>query len=80
MNKQLQDFARATLLAGLNKLPEGWQNRFKQMYAGNSKRSVHDTWAIPLTEVVSAIPADKLDWAMTQVQNSLDKLPVPVTA
>lgn len=80
MNKQLQDFARATLLEGLNKLPEGWQNRFKQMYAGNNKRSVEDTWAIPIADVVRDIPADKLDWAMTQVQNSVDKLPASAAA
>lgn len=74
MNQQLQDFARKTLIEGLLQLPDGWQEQFKLMYArNNGKRTVEDAKALPLAQVIAQIPADKLDWAMTQVQNSLNK-------
>jgi len=75
MNKQLQDFARETLKAGLAKLPEGSHRKFKLMYARDSgKRSVADAVAMPINDVVDLMPDDRLDWAMQQVQSSLDKL------
>ena len=67
MNNQLQAFARKTLKEGLAQLPEGWQRRFKQMYAfGNLDTDIK--------AVVDNMPNDKLDWAMQQVENSLAKL------
>ena len=65
MNKQLQDFARKNIIEGLQKLPEGWVGRFRQMY-GNQEDTTED--------VVKKMPANKLDWAMLQVDNSLKKL------
>jgi len=67
MNNQLQEFARQNLKDGLTKLPEGHQELFKRMYShGNLEASIND--------VVDGMPEDKLDWAMQQVQRSLDKL------
>ncbi len=66
MNKQLQEFARKTLLEGLNRLPEKNQMVFKCMYSNdNLKASIGD--------VVANMPADKLDWAMEQIENTLNK-------
>ncbi len=67
MNKQIQDFARQTLRDGLGQLPESTQFIFKKMYSPNDTTK-------PINDVVDSMPADKLDWAMQQVQRSLDKL------
>jgi hypothetical protein len=66
MNNQLQSFAREELKSGLAQLPEGCQHRFKQMYShGNLDANIND--------VVDNMPEDKLDWAMQQVEKSLEK-------
>jgi fructosamine-3-kinase len=67
MNARLQAFARTTLKEGLAKLPADWQHRFKQMYAHN-----HLEWEMDM--VVDRMNEADLDWAMTQVENSLKKL------
>jgi len=75
MNKQLQDYAREQLKAGLAQLPETWHRTFKLMYGrDNGKRSVEDAVALQINDVVDIMPEDKLDWAMQQVENSLKKL------
>ena len=67
MNKQLQNYVRATLKEGLAQLPEPNQLLFKRMYSyKNLKANIND--------VVDTIPEDKLDWAMQQVQRTLDKI------
>lgn len=58
---------RAKMKEGLAQLPEGWQKRFKQMYAG-------DDLDKPIDAVVDDMPEEKLDWAMQQIENSLGKL------
>ena len=67
MNKQLQDFARQTLKDGLAKLPENNQMIFKRMYS-------HKNLDLHINDVVDIMPEDRLDWAMQQVQRSLDKI------
>lgn len=75
MNEQLQQYARQSLKDGLEQLPEAWQRRFKLIYARDGgRRSVEDAEAMPINDVVDTMPDDKLDWAMQQVQNSIDKL------
>jgi len=66
MNNQLQDFARVQLKESLNQLPESWQLMFKRMYS-------EDNLDLPIGEVVDKVPEDKLDWAMQQVERSLEK-------
>lgn len=66
MNKQLQEFARSTILKGLNKLPASNQMVFKYMYSSDNLEASLET-------VVANMPADELDWAMQQVENSLNK-------
>ena len=67
MNKQLQKFARQELKDGLSKLPESNQIIFKKMYSDKDlNKNIND--------VVDLMHEDKLDWAMQQVQRSLDKL------
>ncbi len=66
MNKQLENFARKFLKEGLAQLPESNQMLFKRMYSKNLEANVDD--------VVDGMPEDKLDWAMQQVERSLDKI------
>ena len=72
MNETLQRFARQQLIDGLAKLPDGLQRTFKLGYRG--KHSVDDVVNLSIAEIVATIPADRLDWAMTQVENSISKL------
>ena len=66
MNDELQAFARAQILDGLSQLPDRCVMLFKRMYA-------HRDLDKPLANVVRDIPAEKLDWAMQQVSNTLAK-------
>lgn len=67
MQDLLQDSARNYLKTNLLKLPSGWQMKFKRMYSS-------DDLDADIDDVVDVIPEDKLDWAMEQVQNSIEKL------
>jgi len=67
MNNQLQNFARDALKLGLARLPESHHKLFKLMYS-------HKKLDAAINDVVDEIPEDKLDWAMQQVQRTIDKL------
>lgn len=75
MNDALQSFARQSLRDGLSQLPESWQKKFKWMYGRDGgKRPLADAEAMTIDAVVNEVPDDALDWAMQQVENSLQKL------
>lgn len=64
---------REKLVRDLNGLPVSWLRTFKLMYGrNNGRRSVEDTVAMPIADVVSEIPDGRLDWAMQQVSRSID--------
>ena len=66
MNKQLEEYARGALRINLLECTEEEQHRFKQMYAdGNLDLS--------MDQVVINMDISKLDWAMQQVQRTLNK-------
>lgn len=67
MNSKMQEFARDTLKKGLAELPEKSHLLFKRMY------SFEDLGA-DINDVIDNMPEEKLDWAMQQVQRSIDKL------
>ncbi len=67
MNEQLQIFVREQLKEGLSKLPEKWVLLFKRMYS-------HDNLEADINDIVDAMPEDKLDWAMRQVDKSIDSI------
>lgn len=74
MNKQLQAFARANLKENLALLPTEWQRKFKLMYGmSHEQRSVSAAEAMSVSDIVDAMPAEKLDWAMQQVESSVRK-------
>lgn len=66
MNNQLQEIARQTLKDGLAQLPESSCMFFKRMYS-------HKNLDLDINAVVDKMPEDKLDWAMQQVQKTLEK-------
>lgn len=66
MNEQIESFARNTLKQGLMECTEGQQLLFKRMYA-------HGNLEMPINDVVDSMETEKLDWAMQQVQRTLDK-------
>ena len=69
MNDHIQKFARDFLKDNLVRCTEGQQHRFKQMYA-------HGKLDLTIDEVIDSMEDERLDWAMQQVQRTLDKLGV----
>jgi len=67
MNKTLSDFARQYLKRNLVRLEPANHHVFRLMYS-------HRNMDRPLDDVVDAMSDDKLDWAMTQIKNSLTRL------
>ncbi len=66
MNDKLRNFARNELKSELSKLPEKNHMVFKRMYAnGNLEMDINDC--------VDLMPDDTLDWAMQQVQRTINK-------
>ena len=66
MNKQLEKYARDTLKTGLSLCTDAQQLFFKRMYS-------YKNLEFSINEVVDTMDSDKLDWAMSQVQRTLDK-------
>jgi len=66
MNKTLIEFAKNNLKENLARCTEAEQHRFKQMYS-------HKNLEANINDVVDNMPEDRLDWAMQQVQRSVDK-------
>jgi hypothetical protein len=67
MNIYLQNFAREFMKDGLAKLPEKNHDIFRRMYS-------HKDLEKDINQIVDDLPEDKLDWAMMQIQRSVDKL------
>ncbi|RLB94688.1 MAG: hypothetical protein DRH26_00605 [Deltaproteobacteria bacterium] len=67
MNKQLQDFARKYLKKEIIKLPLESHYLFKRMYSPSDLD-------MPIGKVIDNMPDSKLDWAMLQVQRTIDRL------
>lgn len=70
MNEQLQNYARTQLKEGLSQCTEAQRLMFKRMYS-------HGNLSLDINGVVDAMPADKLDWAMRQVETTLRKNRTP---
>ncbi|MEJ2294088.1 MAG: hypothetical protein P8Y23_04910 [Candidatus Lokiarchaeota archaeon] len=65
MNKNIQDFARNYIKDGLKKLPERCTVLFKKMYANGCM-------TLDIETVVNKMPDSKLDWAMQQIERSIE--------
>ena len=67
MNKTLEQFTRDQIKSGLSQLPEGHQKLFKRMYS-------FENMAKGINDIVDGMDETKLDWALTQVKKSLEKI------
>jgi len=66
MNHYLEGYARSWLIEKIGYLTEEQKLVFNKMYSPeNSERSIIDT--------IKNMSSDKLDWAMTQIENTLRK-------
>ena len=65
MNQTLQKFARLYIKDGLNRCTDKEVSLFKRMYAKNQET--------PKDKVVDDMPEEKLDWAMQQIDRTLEK-------
>ncbi len=66
MNQTIENFTRQTMKEKIARLPQGSHHRFKQMYAQGKL----DT---PIDEVIDGMPAEKLDWALSQIEATIAK-------
>ena len=66
MNKRLTEWARNDLVTELGHCSEAQRSLFKRMYS-------HNDLDLSISEVVANMPDDKLDWAMSQVINTVAK-------
>jgi hypothetical protein len=79
MNKTLQTFARNYLINGLAQCTPAQQEVFALMYAKPYDPRKRTTDVIikikntPYQVVVNEMPEDKLDWAMQQIEATLEK-------
>jgi hypothetical protein len=73
MNDTIEKFTRQEILEKLQTLPESYQRMFLRMY-NYSVSSESNNPADYISETVSKLPVDKLDWALTQIENSIKKL------
>lgn len=66
MNKTVDTFIRGEIREGLARLEKSHIHLFKRMYArGDMDKDI--------TDVINEMPQEKLEWALTQVENSLKK-------
>lgn len=65
MNKTVEEFIRKTIKEKLQYCSLAEQKKFKQMYC---KRVNTD-----INIVVDEMPSEKLDWALTQIENTIKK-------
>ena len=66
MNEDLQAYARGEILKRLKQCTAEQQLIFKRMYSHNNLDS-------SLESIVASMSEDKLDWAMSQLKNTLLK-------
>ena len=66
MDKTVVAFIREQIKKGLAQLEDTHRLRFNRMYS-------HENLEKPVNDVVDTIPEEKLNWALTQVENSLLK-------
>ena len=71
MNATLRNFAISRILMGLAILSNRQRDVFRLMYGRkNGNRSVEQCLATPMEIVANEIPDDKLDWALTQIEDT----------
>jgi hypothetical protein len=65
-NETLKNVAKEMLKELLSQCTEPQQLMFKRMYS-------HNNLELPINDVVDNMAEDKIDWAMTQVERTIEK-------
>ena len=65
-NKTIKNVAKEMLKELLAECNEGQQLMFKRMYC-------HKNLGLPINEVVDQMDDDKIDWAITQIERTIEK-------
>ena len=73
MNQTLQKFAREQLKSGLAMCTEGEQTLFKRMYSFPKGLNKPADLEKDIDVVVDDMDSEKLNWAMQQVERTLEK-------
>lgn len=63
MNKTIEIFTRNEIKTQIHKLNDDCHTLFKRMYS-------NDGLSVPIDIVIDQMPVEKLDWALSQIQNS----------
>jgi len=71
MTHEFKSYARRNIMTGLSRLPADHRDLFKRIYSGNDPNA-------DITEVIDSISPDKVNWALRQVKNSIDKIYTPL--
>lgn len=66
MNSTIEKFTREAIKCALNKCSEPEILIFKRMYS-------HKNLSLTIDQVVNNMPIEKLDWALTQCEETLNK-------
>lgn len=73
-NETLTNAGKQILKDLLAQCTEPQQEMFKLMYArDNGKRSIEDAKAMPINNVVDLMENEKIDWAITQCERTVEK-------
>jgi hypothetical protein len=65
-NETIKNVAKEMLKELLSECTDGQQLMFKRMYC-------HKNLELPISEAVDQMAEDKIDWAMTQVERTVEK-------
>lgn len=71
MNIILENYARLFLHRNIAQLNNDHHHIFKKMYSPNNLD-------VDIDELIDKMDIKKLDWAMIQIKNSLDKLKIEI--
>lgn len=73
MNATLEKFARQLLKDLVRQCTEPQQHLFKLLYGRIGGRSVVEAEALSINEVIDLMEAERLDWAITQGERTIEK-------
>lgn len=75
MNSTISDFSKQKIKECLEQCTPDQQRMFRWMYGrAKGKRSLEDAESLTTDEVIAEVPEEKLEWALTQIENTLAKV------
>ncbi len=74
MNNTIETFTRQKIKDGLKLLPDNWQLMFKRIYGPQPYYYADKRPEVSINDIVDKMPSEKLDHALSQVENSIAKI------